>query len=190
MTLASVAACFLPAWRATRTDPIRRYARNDFLTLLRQNENDLIFLASRFTGKPEVIDSSVGLVPTNALVVIKGANSRIVGNPEVIVGANRYVWSWIGPDKSSSRNVAPTGPPAIREAGLSGGEAFGKQLFSVHMKTSEGLGWNRSVAGSAFGMLASLTDEAGERFFGDFVRRQSSSPAERHFCLRRPPCEP
>ena len=37
------------------------------------------------TGKPEVIDSSVGLVPTNALVLTETINSRMVGNTEVIV---------------------------------------------------------------------------------------------------------
>jgi hypothetical protein len=35
------------------------------------------------TGNPEVIGSSAGSVPRNALVVIKEANSRVVGNPEV-----------------------------------------------------------------------------------------------------------
>jgi len=31
---------------------------------------------SRVTGNPEVIDSSVGLVPTNALVLTEPINSR------------------------------------------------------------------------------------------------------------------
>jgi hypothetical protein len=36
------------------------------------------------TGKPEVIDSSVGLAPTNALVLSDLANFRVVGYSEVI----------------------------------------------------------------------------------------------------------
>jgi hypothetical protein len=36
----------------------------------------------RTTGKSETIDSSVGLVPTNALVLTDLANFRVVGNPE------------------------------------------------------------------------------------------------------------
>jgi hypothetical protein len=36
------------------------------------------------TSKPETIDSSVGLVPRNALGLTDLANFRVVGNPEVI----------------------------------------------------------------------------------------------------------
>jgi hypothetical protein len=36
----------------------------------------------RTTGKSETIDSSVGLVPTNAFVLTDLANFRVVGNPE------------------------------------------------------------------------------------------------------------
>jgi hypothetical protein len=43
-----------------------------------------IQIRERMTGNPEVMSSSVGLVPTNALVVIKGANCRVVGNSETI----------------------------------------------------------------------------------------------------------
>ena len=43
-----------------------------------------IALLGRVTGNSEVIGSSVGLVSINALVVTKGANSRIVGNAETI----------------------------------------------------------------------------------------------------------
>ena len=38
------------------------------------------------TGKPEVISSAVGLVPINALVVNKEANSRMVGKPVASLG--------------------------------------------------------------------------------------------------------
>jgi hypothetical protein len=38
-------------------------------------------------GRSETIDSSVGLVPTNALVSIKWSSSRIVGYSELIVGS-------------------------------------------------------------------------------------------------------
>jgi hypothetical protein len=34
------------------------------------------------TGNPEVISSTVGLVPTNGLVLTDLANFRVVGNPE------------------------------------------------------------------------------------------------------------
>jgi threonine synthase len=40
----------------------------------------------RITGKPEVIDSSVGLVPINAPVVIRSASE------EEIIAAMRTVW--------------------------------------------------------------------------------------------------
>jgi hypothetical protein len=40
-------------------------------------------LVRSLTGKPEVIGSSVVLVPTNALVLTCLANFRVVGNPEV-----------------------------------------------------------------------------------------------------------
>jgi hypothetical protein len=39
---------------------------------------------SRVTGNPEVISSSVGLVPTNALVLTGLANFRVVDNSELI----------------------------------------------------------------------------------------------------------
>ena len=38
------------------------------------------------TGNPEVIGSPVGLVPTNALVLINGDKLRLVGSPSVILG--------------------------------------------------------------------------------------------------------
>jgi hypothetical protein len=40
------------------------------------------------TGNPEVISSPVGLVPRNALVLTEPVNSRMVGHPEVILGAD------------------------------------------------------------------------------------------------------
>jgi hypothetical protein len=42
------------------------------------------------TGNPEVISSSVGLVPINALVLTGLANFRVVGKPEVILGLDLF----------------------------------------------------------------------------------------------------
>jgi hypothetical protein len=41
--------------------------------------------SARITGKPEVIGSSTGLVPRNALVLPGLATFRVVGNPGIIV---------------------------------------------------------------------------------------------------------
>ncbi len=46
------------------------------------------------TRKPEVIRSSVGLVPTNALVLTGLATFRLVGKPQVILSL-RFV-RWLG----------------------------------------------------------------------------------------------
>ena len=53
-----------------------------------------ILSSSRVTGNPEVIGSSAGLVPLNALVLSDLANFRVVGNPEAI----RFdvVEKWLG----------------------------------------------------------------------------------------------
>ena len=42
--------------------------------------------SGRITGKPEVISSPVGIVPTNALVLTGLATFRVVGKAEVTVG--------------------------------------------------------------------------------------------------------
>ena len=38
------------------------------------------------TGKPEVVGSSFGLVPTNALMFTAVANFRVVGKPQSLEG--------------------------------------------------------------------------------------------------------
>ena len=44
------------------------------------------------TGKPEVINSSVGLAATNALVLTALANLRVVGKRELILGLDLFDW--------------------------------------------------------------------------------------------------
>jgi hypothetical protein len=45
----------------------------------------------RMTGNLEVMSSSVGLIPRNALVLTDLANFRVVGNPEVIPSIFRKI---------------------------------------------------------------------------------------------------
>jgi hypothetical protein len=88
----------------------------------------LIFLASRFTGKPEVIDSSVGLVPTNALALTGLANFLVVGYSEVIpdwprkliqyrnlvAGRKRSGGGRVGGQKFVAINLGGNSPAAVR----------------------------------------------------------------------------
>ena len=68
---------------------------------------------SRITGKPETIDSSVGLVPTNALVLTGLATFRVVGYSEAIHKRGRgklellaIQWTHPAPTGSSSTTNA------------------------------------------------------------------------------------
>ena len=79
------------------------------------------------TGKPEVIGSSVGLVPRNALVLSGPANFRVVGYSETIVRnylAEKLAFClWVRPGDRGGEGPFSGGFGAVGEREDTGGAA-------------------------------------------------------------------
>jgi hypothetical protein len=81
MRSATITRC---SWASVDDPLMLQYHDHEWGVPVHKGPDAAVAGSARMTGKPEIIGSSVGLVPRNALVLSGPANFPVLGNSELI----------------------------------------------------------------------------------------------------------